>query len=127
MPAFGTETVLLVDDEDIVRELGVRILTKQGYTVLQARNGREALDLFENERSRISVVILDLIMPEMGGGECLRRLLAIDPNLKVIVASGQATGASVEEIVKQGAKGLVNKPYSINELVREVHRVLDDG
>ena len=67
MPAFGTETVLLVDDEEPVMELGARILTKHGYTVLQAGNGREALDLIKKERSQISLVILDLIMPKMGG------------------------------------------------------------
>ena len=81
MPAFGTETVLLVDDEDLVSDLGARILTKHGYTVLKAANGREALDLFKKERSQISLVILDLIMPEMGGTECLKELLKIDPQV----------------------------------------------
>ena len=127
MPAFGTETVLLVDDEDFVRELGARILTKHGYTVLQAVNGREALDLFKKERSRISLVILDLIMPEMGGTECLKELLKIDPQVKVLVASGYSADASVKETIQMGAKGFVTKPFRVKELLRDVRRILDEG
>ena len=127
MPAFGTETVLLVDDEEFVRELGARILTKHGYTVLQAVNGREALDLFKKERSRISLVILDLIMPEMGGTECLKELLKIDPQVNVLVASGFSADASVKETIQMGAKGFVSKPFRVKELLRDVRRVLDEG
>jgi two-component system, cell cycle sensor histidine kinase and response regulator CckA len=127
MPAFGTETVLLVDDEDLVSDLGARILTKHGYTVLKAANGREALDLFKKERSRISLVILDLIMPEMGGTECLKELLKIDPQVKVLVASGYSADASVKETIQLGAKGFVTKPFRVNELLRDVRRVLDEG
>jgi len=127
MPAFGSETVLLVDDEEFVRELGARILTKHGYTVLQAVNGREGLDLFKKERSRISLVILDLIMPEMGGKECLNGLLKIDPNVRVLIASGYAPDASVKETVQIGAKGFVNKPFRVKELLRDIRRVLDGG
>jgi two-component system, cell cycle sensor histidine kinase and response regulator CckA len=127
MPAFGTETVLLVDDEEFVRELGARILTKYGYTVLQAVNGREGLDLFKKERSGISLVILDLIMPEMGGTECLKELLKIDPQVKVLVASGYSADASVKEKIQLGAKGFVTKPFRVNELLRDVRRVLDES
>ena len=127
MPAFGTETVLLVDDEQFVRELGARILTKHGYTVLQAVNGREALDLFGKERSQISLVILDLIMPEMGGTECLKELLKIDPQVNVLVASGYSADASVKETVQMGAKGFVTKPFRVKDLLRDVRKVLDEG
>jgi two-component system, cell cycle sensor histidine kinase and response regulator CckA len=127
VPAFGTETVLLVDDEELVRELGVRILSKHGYTVLQAVNGRVALDLFRRERSRISLVILDLIMPEMGGAECLRELLQIDQRVNVLVASGFSADASVRKTVEIGAKGFVSKPFRVKDLLRDVRRVLDEG
>jgi two-component system, cell cycle sensor histidine kinase and response regulator CckA len=127
MPAFGTETVLLVDDEEFVRELGARILSKHGYTVLQAVNGKEALNVFEKERSSISLVILDLIMPEMGGTECLKELLKIDPNVKVLVASGYSADASVKRTIGTAAKGFVNKPFRVNELLRDVRRVLDES
>ena len=125
--AFGTETVLLVDDEDFVRELGARILTKHGYTVLQAQNGREALDLFRKERSQISLVILDLIMPEMGGPECLKELLKIDPHVNVLIASGYSADASVKETIQTGAKGFVAKPFRVKDLLRDVRKVLDEG
>ncbi|MEW6531409.1 MAG: PAS domain S-box protein [Thermodesulfobacteriota bacterium] len=127
MPAFGTETLLLVDDEDFVRELGARILTKQGYTVLQAANGRDGLDLFKRERSRISLVILDLIMPEMGGMECLKELVTIDPNVKILVASGYSADTSVKETVQMGARGFVTKPFRVKELLREVRSILDNA
>ena len=127
MPAFGTETVLLVDDEEFVRELGARILTKHGYTVLQAVNGREALDLFEKERPRISLVILDLIMPEMGGTECLKELLKIDSKVRVLVASGYSADASVKETIQMGAKGFVSKPFRFKELLQQVRMALDEA
>jgi CheY-like chemotaxis protein len=126
MPAFGTETVLLVDDEEFVRELGARVLTNHGYTVLQAKNGTEALDLFKKESSRISLVILDLIMPGMGGRECLKGLLKIDPNMKILVASGYSADGSVGEIIRMGAKGFVTKPLRVKDLLREVRRVLEE-
>ncbi len=125
VPAYGTETVLLVDDEEFVRELGARILTKCGYTVIQAVNGREALDLFKKERSKISLVILDLIMPEMGGSECLKELLKIDPQVNVLVASGYSADASVKETIQMGAKSFVTKPFRVKELLHDVRRVLD--
>ena len=127
MPAFGTETVLLVDDEEFIRELGARILSKHGYTVLQAVNGREGLNVFKSKRSQISLVILDLIMPEMGGTECLKELLNIDPQVTVLVASGYSGDASVKETIQMGAKGFVTKPFRVNELLRDVRKALDEG
>jgi len=125
MPAFGTETVLLVDDEELVRELGARILTKYGYAVLQARSGKDALDLFKRERPHISLVVLDLIMPEMGGKECLQEMLKIDPKVRVLVASGFSAEASVRESIETGAKGFVPKPFRVREMLREVRKVID--
>ena len=127
MPAFGTETILLVDDEELVRDLGARILGKAGYQVLTATNGREALDLFEKEGTQISLVILDLIMPEMGGKECLKELLKIDPQAKVLIASGFSADASTKESVEMGARGFVSKPFRMKELLRQVRKVLDES
>ena len=126
MPAFGTETILLVDDEEFVRDLGSRILSKAGYNVLTATNGREALDIFEKERTRIALVILDLIMPEIGGKECLEELRRIDPQLKVLIASGLSDAASVRESIRIGAKGFMYKPFKSRELLRQVRKVLDE-
>ncbi len=73
------QTILLVDDDDHVRDLGVRILKRAGYDILTAVNGKEALQVYTKEHDTIALVILDLIMPEMGGKECLGELLKIDP------------------------------------------------
>ena len=126
MPAFGSETILIVDDEEFVRDLGARILTKAGYTVLQATDGVEALEVYELERSRISLVLLDLIMPGKGGRECLKDLLKIDPQARVLVASGYSADASVRDCLALGAKGFVSKPFRIKELLRLVRSALDD-
>jgi DNA-binding NarL/FixJ family response regulator len=93
--------------------------------VLEAENGREALDLFKKEGSRTSLVILDLIMPGMGGRECLEGLLKIDPNVKILVASGFSADESVRETLQLGAKGFVTKPFRVKDLLRDVHRVLE--
>jgi PAS domain S-box-containing protein len=125
MPAFGTETILLVDDEEFVRDLGARILRKAGYHLLTATNGKEALDLFEKERTQISLVILDLIMPEMGGKECLKEIRKIDPQLKILIASGLSSDPSLTESPELGARGFVSKPFRVKELLQQVRKVLD--
>jgi CheY-like chemotaxis protein len=126
MPAFGTETILLVDDEEFVRDLGARILSQAGYNVLTATNGKDALDLLEKEGTQVSLVILDLIMPEMGGKECLKELRKIDPQRKVLIASGLIADPSTKESVEKGAQGFVSKPFRMKELLRQVRKVLDE-
>jgi two-component system cell cycle sensor histidine kinase/response regulator CckA len=126
MPAFGTETILLVDDDDLVRDLGKEILDWAGYTALTASNGLEALEIYRKEGAEISMVILDLTMPEMGGGQCLKELLAIDPRVKVIVASGYSVDGLSRELVSAGAKGFIGKPYDARQILRMVRKVLDE-
>ncbi|MGO9566222.1 MAG: PAS domain S-box protein [Desulfomonilaceae bacterium] len=127
MPAFGTETLLLVDDEDVLRVLGERILTKRGYTVLIAANGEEALALYKEKKEQISLVILDLIMPTMGGKDCLQNLLKIDPAVKVLIVSGHAADKTMRECVSLGAKGFVSKPFRMKDLLRQVRKTLDES
>jgi PAS domain S-box-containing protein len=124
-PHGGTETILLVDDEELISNLGERILTKAGYTVLTACNGKEALAIYRKERSRIALVILDLIMPEMGGKQCLEEILKITPRIKVLIASGYSANTSSKEALQGGAKGFVNKPYDMHSMLRTVRDVLD--
>jgi two-component system, cell cycle sensor histidine kinase and response regulator CckA len=126
MPAFGTETVLLVDDEDLVRELGQRILTRSGYTVITAINGEDALEVYRRENERIALVILDLIMPTMGGKDCLKKVLEIDPDARVLIASGYAADTSTKECIELGAKGFVAKPFRFKDLLRQVRKTLDE-
>jgi len=127
MPAFGTETVLLVDDEELVRELGERILTRSGYTVLVALNGEQALEVYGREKDHVALVILDLIMPTMGGKDCLKKILQIDPRARVLIASGYSADASTKECAELGAKGFVAKPFRFKELLKQVRKTLDQG
>ncbi len=125
MPSFGTETILLVDDEDTIRDLGKEILTAVGYKVFTASTGREALDVYAKARDEISLVLLDLIMPQMGGKQCLEELLRINPNLKVLISSGYSANGSTEELQLVGAIGFVSKPYNRKQLLRAVRDSLD--
>ena len=120
------ETILMVDDEELVRDLGVRTLKRAGYKVITAANGKEALELYGKKQGKIELVILDLLMPEMGGKQCLSELLGMQPKPKVLVASGYSDDVSIEESLRLGAKGFVSKPFRLMELLQQVRRVLDE-
>ena len=126
VPSGGSETILLVDDEQMIRDLCSRILTKSGYNVITASNGKEALELYREQREKISLVILDLIMPEMGGKQCLEGLMALDPAVKVVIASGYSGKETAKEALTSGAKGFIDKPYDVRQVLGVVRSVLDD-
>jgi two-component system cell cycle sensor histidine kinase/response regulator CckA len=118
------KTILLVDDEQLVRDLGARILKKAGYTVVTASNGKDALKFYETHAKTISLVILDLVMPVMSGKKCLKKLLKLDPKIKVIIASGCSARHEAEEALRLGAIDFVSKPYDIQKFVHAVRDVL---
>jgi two-component system, cell cycle sensor histidine kinase and response regulator CckA len=126
IPRGGSETILLVDDEPLIRDFGSRILMRAGYKVIAASNGKEALELYQACCHEIAVVILDLIMPEMGGKQCLAGLLSLDPSAKVIIASGYSASDATREALTSGAKGFVNKPYDMRQVLNIVRAVIDD-
>ncbi len=126
LPRGGSETVLIVDDEEMIRDLGARILTKAGYKAIMAFNGKEALDVYRKRKDEIAIVILDLIMPEMGGKQCLEGLLSVNPSVNVVIASGYSASDSIKEALALGAKGFVNKPYDIRQVLEVVRAVLDE-
>ncbi len=121
----GEETICLVDDEAMIRDLGSRILTKAGYTVITASNGKEALDVYQRRKDEISLVILDLMMPVMGGKQCLDGLLRLNPDVKVVIASGFSVNGHTQDALSAGAKGFVHKPYDIRQVLEIVREVLD--
>jgi len=123
-PPRGSETILLVDDDDAVRELGEETLQMFGYTVITAPDGASALHIYGKERDHIDLIILDLSMPEMGGTQCLQELLGMDPEARVIIASGCAGAREIEQVTKSGAKAFINKPYDIQQMLTAVRRVL---
>jgi two-component system cell cycle sensor histidine kinase/response regulator CckA len=126
VPKSHRETVLLVEDEDVVAGLASETLTRSGYTVLTAPDGETALSIYERERTRIDLVILDLIMPGMGGRQCLEELLRINPKVKIIIASGHSPDGYPQEFLDAGAREFLRKPYKMGELLRSVRNVLDE-
>ncbi len=126
-PAGGTETILIVDDEPSVRELGEQILSRFGYTLITASDGESALETYSRNRAKISLVILDLIMPGMGGKRCLDEFLKINPELKVLIASGYSSDGDMKSAMEGGAKGFISKPYNVRNMLREVREALDAG
>jgi len=125
MPPGGSETLLLVDDEEPVRRLGQRLLTRFGYRVLVAASGQEALDLYRRQGPEISLVILDLVMPKMGGKQCLEKLLEINPAVKVLISSGYSANDRASGAAEVRAKGFIGKPYDARKLLQAVREVLD--
>lgn len=125
MPAGGTETLLLVDDEEAVLNLGTEMLELAGYTVLTASNGREALRIFSRDNHLISLVILDLVMPEMSGRKCLDEILRINPAMRVLIASGYSANGPARDALQSGATGFISKPFDLKQLLQAVRAALD--
>ena len=123
--AIGEEskpTILLVDDEAMIRDLGRAVLNSAGFQVLTAEDGAEAVEVFGRERERIALVILDVTMPRMSGRDAFRHLIEIDPAARILFS----TGYSAEDIAElDGAVGLLNKPYRPHELLATVRSILD--
>jgi two-component system, cell cycle sensor histidine kinase and response regulator CckA len=124
-PITGTETILLVDDDEAIRDIGTQILERFGYTVIVAPDGEKALEIYRNEQARINVVILDLIMPGMGGGKCLEEVLKMNPQAMVIIASGYFVNGGEGAHLKIGAKGFIKKPYVLESMLHEIRRVIE--
>jgi len=125
IPAAGSETIMLVDDEEPIRALCKRHLERAGYSVIEAGNGKEALELYRNNYAGISLVLLDLIMPQMGGKQCMEQLLKMNPDVKVVIASGYSSGGSEHKASELGARGFAAKPFNMGGLLRTIRAVLD--
>jgi len=123
----GSEAILLVDDEENIRQLGEEVLTSYGYTVMTAPDGESALELYRKEYEHIDLIILDLSMPGMGGTKCLKGLVKINPQVKVIIASGYSVNGPTRGAIEAGAKAFVGKPYEVSEILKVVREVLDGG
>ena len=121
----GDETVLFVDDEDFIRDLGRELLSDYGYTVLTAPDGESAIKLYEEKSDEIDLIILDLIMPGLGGWNCLKQLIDTDPSVKVVISSGYSVQGQAKEALEMGAKAYVSKPFDLKQIPLTVRRVLD--
>ncbi len=122
----GNETILFVDDEASVRNRGAQALRRFGYSVLTASNGKEGLEIYREMRKDIDLVVMDMIMPEMNGSECLSEILKIDPAARIVIASGHTTNGPAHRVIGKGPKATLKKPYGIRQLLNIIRSVIDD-
>ena len=121
----GTETILLVDDEEMILEVGKTMLTALGYKVMLASGGKQAVELYGKNEAKIDMVILDMVMPEMGGGEVYDRLKEINPAVNVLLSSGYSPESQANEILKRGCEGFIQKPFDVKQLSSKIRDILD--
>jgi len=121
----GTETILLVDDEDMIIDVGQGMLKALGYTVLVARGGKEAIELYRANKDNIDMVILDRIMPQIDGGKAYDRMKKINPDIKVLLSSGYSINGQAEEILDRGCDGFIQKPFNMRQFSKKIREILD--
>lgn len=126
-PARGSETILLVEDEPAVRNVAIRVLTNQGYFVLAASNGEEALALADKVAGAIDLILTDVVMPDIGGPELVARLVERWPGIRAVFMSGYAEGDKVRVGLEDAATSFLQKPFSADSLMLTVREVLDQG
>ena len=122
--ASGKGTILVAEDDPQVREMITETLTKSGYEVIMARNGLEAFSLYKASPRPVDLVILDLVMPQMGGKECYYRLKSLNPKIKILVMTGFTADGLAEEFRREGASGVIIKPFELHEFTETIQRIL---
>lgn len=122
---YGTETILLVDDEDMIWDVIIDMLQELGYSVVLAGNGREAIDIYRENPGGIDLVLLDMVMPEMDGHQAFFKLREINPEVRVLLSSGYVSEDDVRDVLEAGAAGFLRKPYRMVELARKARAILD--
>jgi CheY-like chemotaxis protein len=122
---YGSETILLVDDEDMIWDVIIDMLQELGYSVVLAGNGLEALEVYRENPGSIDLVILDMVMPELDGHRAFFKLREIDPKTKVLLSSGYVSEDDVQDVLTAGAAGFLRKPYRMVDLARKVRSILD--
>ncbi len=111
-----------------MRDLGARILKKAGYKVVTAGNGKEGLAVYQTRMEKIALVILDLIMPEMGGEQCLEEILKINPKAKILISTGYSSSDETTRMrIEALASGYVAKPFTLSDMLKTVREILDRG
>lgn len=121
----GSETILFIDDEEMIVEIGQELLETLGYTVLPARSGEQAIDIYKARKNGIDLIIMDMIMPGMGGNETYDQLKEINPDIRALLSSGYSIDGLAETILAKGCDGFIQKPFSLSELSQKVREILD--
>lgn len=120
----GSGTILLVDDEEMVLDVSVKLLERLGYSVLEAKNGKEAISAYRKNQENIDMVILDMVMPGMGGGEVYDVIKNINANAKVLLSSGYSMDSQAKKILQRGCDGFLQKPYNMGEISGKLREIL---
>jgi len=120
----GKGTILFVDDEEMVLNVGSKILKKLGFDVLEAISGKEAVEVYTENKDRIDMVLLDMIMPKMSGDAVYDKMKEIDPNVKVLLSSGYSLEGLATYILNRGCDGFIQKPFTLNELSEKIAEIL---
>ena len=121
----GKETILIVDDEDMIIDVSKEMLENMGYKVLAAKSGKEGIKIYKENKDKIELVILDMIMPDMGGGETFGQLKKIDPKIKVLLSSGYSIHEKATRLLARGCDGFLQKPFNIKQLSQEIRKILN--
>ncbi|MBU4463807.1 MAG: response regulator [Proteobacteria bacterium] len=121
----GTETILIVDDEEIVINVSREMLNNMGYNVFVAGGGKEALEIFKKNKDKITLVMLDMIMPDLAGSDVYNVLKEIKPNIKVLLSSGYSIDDQASEIMSRGCDGFIQKPFNMLQLSKMLRKILD--
>jgi PAS domain S-box-containing protein len=121
----GNENILVIDDEEMILNVGSKMLEGLGYKVMTATGGTQGLEIYDRSRGSIDLIILDMIMPDFSGKETFHALLRINPSVKVLLSSGYSIDGQAREIMQSGCKGFIQKPFTMLELSKKIRRVLD--
>ena len=121
----GNETILIVDDQETIWDFLIEALQMLGYSVLLAENGSDAVDIYEANPGAIDLVLMDMIMPKLGGSQAFVKIREIDPNAKILLSSGFVNEEDIQHLLKQGACGFLAKPHRLPVVVKAIREALD--
>ena len=122
----GNETILIVDDHETIWDFLIEALQRLGYSVLLAENGFDAIEIYQANPNEIDLVLLDMVMPKLGGHQTFYKIKELDPDAKVLLSSGYVSEEEVNDLLEQGAKGFLPKPHRIAVMAAEIRRILDE-
>ncbi len=120
----GSETILLVDDEAVIIDVGSQLLEKLGYTVMTAEGGEEAIRMYHDNKEKIDLIILDMIMPDVGGSDVYENIKKIDPKANILLSSGYSINGQATEIMNRGCNGFIQKPFNLKDLSKKIREIL---
>lgn len=119
------ENILTIDDDEHILQLYKELLEYIGYKVYTANNGQDGLDIYVEKKDKIDLVILDMIMPGLSGGDTFDKFREINPNVKIVLSSGCSINEDVTKIINRGCNGFIQKPFSMEEFFQKIREILD--